>query len=80
MQKVSTSLKGQKICIQVDLLEEQLLQARSCVRDAKAEAETQSDELRAHGHWMAREAQQLLDLGADVRVPSHTSDEVCTLA
>ena len=58
------------------MLEEQLQHLRSRARDVKAEADAHSDQLKADGQRIDREAQQLLDLGADVCVSSHFPDEV----
>ena len=51
------------------MLEEQLQQLRSQAKDAKAAAQAESDRLEADGRRIAREAQHLLDLGDDVRLP-----------
>ncbi|KAK9825276.1 hypothetical protein WJX74_005158 [Apatococcus lobatus] len=56
--------------VEVDMLEEQLQQLRCQARDAKAVAEADADRLEADSRRIAREAQQLLDLGADVQQKS----------
>ena len=60
------------------MLEEQLQQRRSQARDAKAAAQADFERLEADGRRIAREAQHLLDLGADVREPQiHLSVFLC---